>query len=194
VSILGHDVLFKFWPAFLLLVFMVPVPNGIRMGMATPLQTGTASVVEHILRAFGEPVTRQQNSLLINNEPVLIAEACNGLRMVFPLILTCWLFAFVTPMKNWVRWMVILLSPITALICNVIRLIPTLLMYGYSTKSHAQTFHDYSGWFMMPIAFFVLMFVVAFVKALGFEVIDDDENGNDRNSSDKVEGSVAVMS
>jgi exosortase len=197
VSVLGHGVLLNFWPAFLLLGFMVPVPNGIRLGMATPLQTGTATVVEHIFRAFGEPVTRQGNSLLINNEPVLIAEACNGLRMVFTLILVCWLFAFVTPMKNWVRWMIILLSPITALVCNVIRLIPTVLMYGYASKKSAQAFHDYSGWAMVPIAFFVLMFVVSFIKALGFEVTTDDGDGDGNEQAsekDKVDHSIALMS
>jgi len=196
VSVLGHGVLVQFWPAFLMLGFMVPVPNGIRLGMATPLQTGTASVVEHLFRAFGEPVGRQGNSLTINGHPVLIAEACNGLRMVFTLILVCWLFAFVTPMKNWVRWMIILLSPITALVCNVIRLIPTVLMYGYSTKNAADQFHEYSGWAMVPIAFFVLMFVVSFIKALGFEVRDDEDEqgGTIKKKAENVESSVAVLS
>ena len=194
VSVLGHGVLFKFWPAFLLLGFMVPVPNGIRLGMATPLQTGTATIVEQIFRAFGEPVGRQGNSLTINGKPVLIAEACNGMRMVFTLILVCWLFAFVTPMKNWVRWMIILLSPITALVCNVIRLIPTVLMYGYSSEKSAEAFHDYSGWAMVPIAFFVLMFVVSFVQALGFEV-RDDQDGDDRGVENKrnARAEVAAM-
>jgi exosortase len=194
ITVLGHGVLVRFWPVFLMLGFMVPVPNSIRLGMATPLQTAMAATVEHLFRAFGEPVGRQGNSLTINGNPVLIAEACNGLRMVFPLILVSWLFAFVTPMKNWVRLLIILLSPITALVCNVIRLIPTVLMYGYSTKEAADQFHNYSGWAMFPIAFLLLMFVVSFVKALGFEVRDDedDDGQNVEKNKNGVKTEVAA--
>lgn len=196
ITVLGHGVLLKFWPAFLILGFMVPVPNGIRLGMANPLQSGTAVIIEKLFNAFGEPVGRQGNSITVNGHPVLIAEACNGLRMVFTLILVCWLFAFVTPMKNWVRWMIIVLSPVTALVCNVIRLIPTVLMFGYADQKTAEQFHDYSGWAMVPIAFLVLMFVVSFVKALGFEVTEDEEKpeaGNEKREEEKLE-SVAVVS
>jgi hypothetical protein len=93
--------------------------------------------------------------------------------------------------------MIILLSPITALVCNVIRLIPTGLMYGYSTKNAADQFHEYSGWAMVPIAFFVLMFVVSFIKALGFDVTNDEDNqqgGSVEKKSEVLEKSVAVLS
>jgi exosortase len=195
VTILGHDVLIKFWPAFLLLGFMVPVPNGIRMGMATPLQTAMAAIVEKILTTFGEPIGRQGNSITINGQHVLIAEACNGLRMAFPLILVCWLFAFVTPLKNWVRWGIILFSPLVALACNVIRLIPTLLMFGHSTHEAASKFHDYSGWPMIAVAFFLLMFCVKFVEACGFEVRgdDDDDYGGSNATDPKPSGGPAAV-
>jgi len=84
------------------------------------------------------------------------------------------LFAFVTPLKNWVRWLVILLSPITALLCNVLRLIPTLLLYGHSSKAAADKFHDAAGWGMVPLAFVILMFVINLIEAMGFEVREDD--------------------
>ena len=43
-------------------------------------------------------------------------------------------------------------GPLIALIVNVIRLIPTVLMYGYSTEDRAQLFHDISGWAMLVLA------------------------------------------
>ncbi|HYE20334.1 MAG TPA: exosortase/archaeosortase family protein [Tepidisphaeraceae bacterium] len=170
VSVLGHDVVRKFWPAFLLLGFMVPVPNMVRLQVATPLQSTTAAVVAPILEFFGEPVGRQGNSLTVNGKQVLIVEACNGLRMVWTLILVCWLFAFITPLRNWVRWLVILISPGVALVCNVVRLIPTLWMYGHSTKENAEKFHDYAGWGMLFVAFMLLMFIIRFIEACGVEV------------------------
>ena len=170
VSVLGHGVLVRFWPAFLILAFMVPVPQRIRFQIAHPLQSAMAGVVEHILSFFGEPVGRQGNSLTINGQQVLIVEACNGLRMVFALLLVNWLFAFVTPLKPWAKWMIILMAPVTALIANVIRLIPTLLLYGHANSTTANAFHDYAGWAMLPVAFVVLMFLISFLGALGIEV------------------------
>ena len=110
---------------------------------------------------------------------VAIDEACNGLRMVFTLILVCWLFAFVTPLKGWVRWLVILLSPLTALACNVVRLIPTLLLYGHTDRTTADRFHEAAGWGMLPVAFLLLMLLIHFIEAWGIEVRSADEANND---------------
>ncbi len=170
VTVLGAHVVWRFWPAFLLLVFLVPMPSRLRLQVAHPLQTAMAGIVQRVLEFFGEPVGRQGNSLTINGQHVLIVEACNGLRMVFTLILVSWLFAFVTPLKNWVRWLIILLSPVTALVCNIVRLIPTLVLYGHASNETAKAFHDYSGWAMIVVAFFLLMFVISFIEALGIEV------------------------
>jgi exosortase len=184
VSVLGHSIVLRFWQAFLLLGFMVPMPSRLRLQIALPLQTAMASSVERILNFFGEHVIRQHNSLTINGRQVEIVEACNGLRLVFTLILVSWLFAFVTPLKHWVRWMIIILSPVTALVCNVIRLIPTLLLHGHASKETADWWHDALGWAMIPIAFFFLMFVISFIEACGVEVREGGPGDRDGNAGD----------
>jgi exosortase/archaeosortase family protein len=90
---------------------------------------------------------------------VAIAEACNGLRMVFALFLVSAAFAFGTPLRTFVRVILILASPISALFCNVVRLVPTVWLYG-SDPEFASTFHDVSGWLMLPLAFLVLMGII----------------------------------
>ena len=49
------------------------------------------------------------------------------------------------------------LSPLSALACNVLRLVPTVWLYGHVQPDAAEMFHDYSGWLMLPIAFGVVM-------------------------------------
>jgi exosortase len=171
ITVVGHGVLLKFWPAFLLLGFMVPMPNTLRLKIAFPLQTAMATAVEHFLAYFGEPVGRQGNSLTINGQSVLIVEACNGLRMVFTLILVSWLFAFVAPLKVWVRVLILVLSPLTAMVCNAIRLVPTLLMYGHASKESADKFHDIAGWGMTLIALGLLLGTVSLLEWFGVEVV-----------------------
>jgi len=193
LSVLGHGVLARFWPVFLMLGFMVPLSNRTRLQIAEPLQRGLATIVAGILGVFGEPVGRQGNALTVNGQQVLIAEACNGLRMVFTLILVSWLFAFVTPLKNWVRWLVILLSPITALVCNVIRLIPTLILYGHSSKETADKFHDAAGWAMVPLAFVILMFVINLIEAMGVEVREEDGGDSGPGGQESTAANAGAM-
>lgn len=182
VTVLGHGVLLRFWPVFLMLGFMVPLSNQTRLQIAEPLQRAMAIIVAGVLGFFGEAVARQGNLLTINGQQVAIAEACNGMRMVFTLILVCWLFAFMTPLRGWVRWLVIALSPAVALICNVFRLIPTMLLYAHASKETADKFHDMAGWAMLPVAFLLLMFLIHFIEALGIEVRSDLERKNGKET------------
>lgn len=157
VSCLGTNFLLKFFPVFVVLVFLVPVPGTLRQAMAGPMQTATAAVTQVLLETLGVPVERATNVLTINGRDVAVAEACNGMRMVFALMLVSFAFAFTTPLRTGVRATILLLSPFVAIVCNVIRLIPTVLLYGYSTASIADTFHSVGGWIMMPIAFGLLV-------------------------------------
>jgi exosortase len=164
LTTLGKNVLFQFLPAFAVLAFLVPIPGAIRQAVSIPLQTATASVTEGILDLCGVPLTRSGNVLRINGMDVAVAEACNGMRMVFALLLVAYAFAFSIPLRNTTRFFLLLFSPVAALFCNVIRLIPTTLIYGYMDRSTGDEFHDWSGWLMLPVAFFLLMGVVKALK------------------------------
>jgi exosortase len=151
-------------PAFAVLAFLVPIPGAIRQAISIPLQTATASVTEAILDLCGVPLTRSGNVLKINGMDVAVAEACIGMRMVFALLLVAYAFAFSIPLRNTTRFFLLLFSPAAALFCNVLRLIPTTLIYGYMDRSFGDDFHDWSGWLMLPVAFFLLMGVVKALK------------------------------
>lgn len=164
LTALGKNVLFQFLPAFAVLAFLVPIPGTLRSMISMPLQTATATATEAILDLFGAQLTRSGNVLTINGMDVAVAEACNGMRMVFALLLVAYAFAFSIPLRNTTRVFVLLLSPVCALFCNVIRLIPTTLIYGHMDRATGDNFHDWSGWIMLPIAFFLLMGVIRALK------------------------------
>lgn len=160
ISVLGKNILFSFLPAFVVLVFLVPIPGIIRQSISIPLQNATAFATQAILETVGIAVDRSGNLLTINGNDVAVAEACNGMRMVFALVLVSYAFAYGMPLRNFTRFLVLAGSPIAALLCNVVRLIPTVLLYGYASSTTAKSFHDASGWFMIPIAFALLLGVL----------------------------------
>lgn len=164
LSVLGKDVLVRFLPAFIVLGFLIPVPGLLRQQIALPLQALTALATHTILETLGVDIGLAGNVLTINGTEVAVAEACNGLRMVFALTLVCYAFAFGTPLRLYARLIVLAASPISAILCNVIRLLPTVWLYGYHPGTVADLFHNISGWVMLPIAFFCLMAILYLLR------------------------------
>lgn len=160
VSVLGKDTLVQLAPAFIVLLFLVPFPGRLRQGIAIPLEGIASRATQTCCEVFGMPVIRDGNDLKINGQSVNIAEACNGLRMAFSLTLVTYTIAFSCPLRNYVRVGMIVASPLLALVFNIIRLVPTVWVYGYFSRSSAEHFHDISGWLMPFGAFLVLLGVV----------------------------------
>ncbi|MCY2954893.1 MAG: archaeosortase/exosortase family protein [Planctomycetota bacterium] len=160
LTIVGKDALLRFVPVFAALAFLAPVPGRFRQYVAMPLGSVTAQITQEILTVFGVAVERSGNLLSINSVDVTIAEACNGLRMVVGLALVSFTFAFVSQMKLSTRFIIVAASPLLAIACNFIRLIPTLWLYGHVSKPYADAFHDISGWFMLPLALLILVGIV----------------------------------
>ena len=163
VSVCGKGVLLRFMPVAFALLFLIPVPQVLRQWLATPLQGYTAVVTDALLDAVGVDSHVAGNSIIVNGKTVMIAEACNGMPMVFGLLLVTYAFAFAWPMRNWARWMLLVLSPLVTLGCNVLRTTPLVWAYAERGREFADWLHVWSGWLMLPLAFVVLL---GFVRVL----------------------------
>ncbi len=152
VTMLGPRIIVVFMPSFVALLFLLPIPGRLRGPIAGELQDVSAVIAEFGLDLLGIEIFREGAALVVNGKEVLIAEACNGMRMVSALALIAFAFIFSVPMRNSVRLAILAISPVIALTVNVMRLIPTALMYGYSTEDAAALFHDISGWVVLLLA------------------------------------------
>ena len=164
LSVLGKNVIFRFFPAIAVLIFLVPVPGRLRQQIALPLQAWTARTAQTGLEICGVETEVSGNTLSINGRPVTVAEACNGLRMVFPLLLVSYAFSFALPLRNSVRFFVLLASPLVAIFCNVLRTVPTIWLYGNRSREMADAFHEWSGWAMLLISFLLLLGIIKALK------------------------------
>ncbi|MFP4145860.1 MAG: exosortase/archaeosortase family protein [Phycisphaeraceae bacterium] len=160
----GWPVVRRFWMVLLVLAFLVPVPGGIRQEIAIPLQTLTAKATAGLLQLVGLEVVRSGNALHFNDQAVAVAEACNGMRMVFVLVLVCYAVAFANPLRGWVRALLLVVSPLVAIAANILRLAPTVYLFGYWPDSWGPLFHDLSGWAMIALAFALLMGLVGLLR------------------------------
>lgn len=180
LTMLGPRVIRLYLSAAAALLFLLPVPGRVRQAVALPLQEHTAQITHYLLTAIGIPLERGGSVLTINGTEVAVAEACNGMRMVTALMLITFAFVFSVPMRQRIRLFFLILSPVIALLVNVIRLVPTVLLYGYASESVATTFHDISGWVMLFVALGILWAMLGLLRWLEIAVsphpIGEEEN------------------
>jgi exosortase len=157
LAVAGATLVTRLPAVFASLVLFVPVPGVLRREVAMPLQTATAEATRIALETVGVAVERSGNMLRVNGHELMIAEACNGLRMVFALMLVSFAFAYGTPLRQGVRVLVCAASPLTAVAANVARLVPVAWAFGHLPEDAAWAVHDLSGWVMIPVAFAFLV-------------------------------------
>lgn len=176
VAVAGWRWPLKAAPAFGALLFLVPVPGRVRQQIALPLQEYSASITEWLMGLIGQPVVRMGNVLQINGVDVAVAEACNGMRMVVALALVAYAFAFSMPLRPWARIAILVSSPLIALFANVLRLGPTVLIYGNFDRELADFAHDVSGWAVLLVALGVLWGSVALCRWLELPIEPKQQN------------------
>jgi exosortase len=165
VAVLGKHLIFRFFPAVAVLMFLVPVPGELRQDIAVPLQNWTARISTAMFDTIGvATIERSGNMLVVNGVPVTIAEQCNGVRGIFALVLVSYAFGFGLPLRNSVRFLILLASPLVTIGCNLLRILPTAWFYGYASPDFALKFHNAAGWAMVPLAFVILLGIIKVLR------------------------------
>ena len=137
-----------------------------RIRFKDSLQDVTASILEII----GVDFVRTGNQLVVNDYAIAVGETCNGMAMIFALGLVVFVFVFSLPLKNTARVALLLASPLIALFCNVLRLVPTSLVYGLSDSELAESVYAWSAWIMIPLAIFMLVGVLRMLSWMDLPV------------------------
>jgi exosortase len=107
-----------------------------------------------LLEAFGARVSQQGNIVTLNqNIPMAVAEACSGLRMLIAFIIVTAFIAYMVKRSRWQKAVLLLSSVPVAVMCNILRIcITALLFLLVSTEVAEKFFHDFAGLAMMPAA------------------------------------------
>jgi exosortase len=176
---IGMAAMWRLGPAVAAAVFLVPVDPTGRYHIADPLQHATARATQELCDVLGIYVDRAGSTLSLNGVDVAVAEACNGMRMIITLALVCYVVAFTLPWRPWVRVLILAASPLFAIVSNVVRLVPTVWLFGHGTRKTAETFHEVSGWVMTVLAFALLLGFCLLLQSMtrgGAVVVADKPN------------------
>ena len=153
------------WQAFkiisvplFVLAFMIPLPDFIYQGLSANLQLLSSQLGVWIIRLFGISVYLQGNVIDLGIYKLQVAEACSGLRYLFPLMTFGFITAYFYKVALWKRIVIFLSTiPITVLM-NSIRIGVIGIMVNSWGESMAEGFlHDFEGWVVFMVCLGVLM-------------------------------------
>jgi exosortase D (VPLPA-CTERM-specific) len=135
------------WPALIYLIFMIPLPNFVYFNLSSQLQLISSIVGVAVIRLFGISVSLEGNVIDLGPMQLQVAEACSGLRYLFPLMSFGFLIGYLYRGALWQRAVIFLTTiPITVFMNSFrIGLIGvTVDKWGIQM---AQGFlHDFEGW------------------------------------------------
>lgn len=150
-----------FWPPVLHLVYMLPLPGVIYFKMTTWLQHISSELGVIFLRALSVPVFLDGNIIDLGITKLHVAEACSGLRYLFPILSFSYIFAVLYRGPVWHKAaLLISAAPITVMM-NAVRIALAGVIVQYWGLEWLEGFtHFFEGWVIF-IACILILFALA---------------------------------
>jgi len=153
----------------LFLLLMVPPPQSVAAAITLPLQRFAARTSAGVLSVMGWDIVREGNVLRLPLQSLEVAEACNGLRMVFAIVTlgVAGVVAFMGRRPLWERLTLVLSMVPVAIAVNVLRIVITgIASEVFPGAVSPARAHDVAGWLMMPLALVLLWWEQRFLRRL----------------------------
>jgi exosortase D (VPLPA-CTERM-specific) len=154
----------------LILFFMIPLPQFVLANLSTKLQLLSSQLGVAFIRLFDISVFVEGNVIDLGGYKLQVAEACDGLRYLFPLMTLGFLMAYFYKGAAWKRVTLFLSSiPITVLM-NSFRVGTIGVMVEHWGISMAEGFlHEFQGWVVFMASAALMLGEIAVLNRIGRE-------------------------
>jgi exosortase len=181
VFFLGGVRLIKYtWLPVAYLFFAVPLPERLYAQITIPLRKMAAEASVVVLNLIPD-LQATASGVVIDVlykgkalEPALdVAEACSGMRLLMAFVALGVAMAYLHDRPVWQRLVLLASTVPIALLCNIIRVTVTGLIYILWDPQYAQgIYHDMLGLLMLPLAF-GLYGLIAWLMSSVYEDVPD---------------------
>jgi len=156
----GQKLLRYLFVPLIITLLLFPVPTFLNNQLTTELQFISSQLGVWLIRLFGGIVLQQGNVIDMGTSRLLVAEACSGLRYLFPLLGIGLIAAYVIETKIWVRALILLSTIPITIFLNSLRIAITGILVDKTGTSHVEGFlHFFEGWVIFVLALVFLVFV-----------------------------------
>jgi exosortase len=160
IAVSGIDTLRHFAPAYIVLLFLIPIPQQLGATCVAPLQAATADITQVIYGAFGAGFARYGDVVMSHGTKLTVVGSADVLGVTLASIVICYGFAFRLPLRPWARILVMVSSPVSALLCNVVRAVGTAWIYSNYDSDRFSPLLQISSWASVVVALAVLTVLI----------------------------------
>ena len=141
-----------------LLLLMNPLPTFWYNSLSSELQLVSSQLGVAIMRAFNVSVFLQGNVIDLGDYKLQVAEACSGLRYLFPLLTLGAVVAFLFNGRTWMRWAIFASTPVITVLMNSLRIgIIGVLVDRFGIAQAEGFLHQFEGWVIFMTCIGILL-------------------------------------
>ncbi len=146
-----------FWPPVLHLVYMLPLPGVLYYKMSTVLQLVSSELGVWFLKLLAVPVFLEGNIIDLGVMKLHVAEACSGLRYLFPILSFSYIFAVLYRGPIWHKAILLIsAAPITVVMNSVRIAIAGYIVNNYGIEWVEGFTHFFEGWVIFLACILIL--------------------------------------
>ncbi len=139
-------------PAYLFLSFMVPLPFFFQVQLTAKLQLLSTAIGVFVLRTLSVPVFAEGNVIDLGTYQLQVAEACSGLRYLYPFLSLGFLVAYLYRGPFWQRAMLVVSTVPITLLMNGLRIgVIGLAVDRWGIDAARGVIHFLEGWVVFLI-------------------------------------------
>jgi exosortase D (VPLPA-CTERM-specific) len=160
LSLTGPAVFRRLLAPLSILIFMVPLPPFFSEQLSLELQLLSSQIGVWIIRAVGISVFLEGNVIDLGSYQLEVAQACSGLRYLFPLMTLGFLVAYVFRGPLWKRAVVFLSSIPITVVMNSARIgLIGVTVDRWGTRMAEGVLHDFEGWAVFMVSSLILVLI-----------------------------------
>jgi exosortase D (VPLPA-CTERM-specific) len=168
LALAGGDVFRRLWMPLLMLLFMIPLPMFFAASLSLHLQLLSSAIGTAVIRLFGISVYLDGNVIDLGSYKLQVAEACSGLRYLFPLMTLAFIVAYLFRGSTWKRLVLFLASIPIAVLMNSLRIGLIGVTVDHWGASMAEgLLHWFEGWVVFVISMLALLALAAALARIG---------------------------
>ena len=149
----------------LLFLFAVPLPNLFNVLLTSKMQFISSSLGVWMLRVMGFAVYQDGNVIDMHNFKLLVAEACSGLRYLYPLMSIGLLLSYFYKGPRWIRFSIFIATVPVTIVMNSLRIAITgILIKNWGNEAAEGFLHDFEGWVVFIAALLLLLLIAGLLN------------------------------
>jgi exosortase D (VPLPA-CTERM-specific) len=177
VTLYGLTLSFLGWPGFrllampqLILLFMIPLPQFVLFNLSSELQLLSSQLGVAFMRLFNVSVFLEGNVIDLGGYKLQVADACSGLRYLFPLMTIGFLMAYFYKGALWKRFFLFLSSIPITLLMNSLRVgIIGITVERWGIGMAEGFLHEFQGWMVFMLSTALMLGEIAVLNKVGRE-------------------------